>query len=420
MSSKLIVLTSQFPYGISSEAFFEPELITLSHTFDKVIILPMEGKEHRRRCPDGVDVWNPICSKGRWFYAMQLLKPLTWGMLFSSVSECYKSVGFSRTRLKTCLIWSCFRSALLQHKELSRLMDSESSLVLYAYWGGIPALIVTTAKQRGVSTCVRYHRVDLYTEQAEIDHFMPWRAELRSSTDLSVFISDHGLEYFQGKKKTTPPSRAKICRLGAPDFGPPRDRPRNFAVDAPLRLVSVSRIVPIKQVHLIARLAKELSRHRQTEWLHFGGGSSKALDQELTSDQPSNLTIKLMGDTPRTDILRYYRDNTVTFFVNLSRHEGVPVSIMEALNADIPCVATDVGGTSEVVINGRSGMLVALDKCIDAQRLAEHIVANLAPGGQLTISTPRKVWEELYDAEANSISFARELLALSDRQARNP
>jgi glycosyltransferase involved in cell wall biosynthesis len=418
MSPTVIVLTSYFPYGASEEAFFEPEMHALSQAFKKVIILPMKGQKHQRSSPENVEVWKPVRSAGRWFYVKQLLTPLTWRLLFSSVSECYKAIGFSRMRLKTCLIWSCFRAALLQHKDLSRLIDANAPLVLYAYWGSIPALVVPTAKQRGVPTCIRYHSIDLYVDRVENDQFLPWRDELRSNTDLSVFVSDHGLKYFQENRGAAPTGAAKVFRLGAPDFGPPRARPDRFDPDAPIVLVSASRIAPVKQVHLIARLAKDLARHRRTEWRHFGGGSSQALEQELAKDLPSNLTVTLMGDTPRDEILRYYRDNTITCFVNLSRYEGVPVSIMEALNADIPCVATDVGGTSEVVINGRSGMLVGLDECSDAQTLAEHILVGLQPGGRLSASTPRMVWEALYSAELNAAAFVEELVVLGDHKAR--
>jgi glycosyltransferase involved in cell wall biosynthesis len=38
--------------------------------------------------------------------------------------------------------------------------------------------------------------------------------------------------------------------------------------------------------------------------------------------------------------------------------EGVPVSIMESLMHGIPCIATNVGGTSEMIENDSNGYLV--------------------------------------------------------------
>jgi len=41
--------------------------------------------------------------------------------------------------------------------------------------------------------------------------------------------------------------------------------------------------------------------------------------------------------------------------------EGVPVSIMESLMHGIPCIATNVGGTSELIDDNQNGFLIATD-----------------------------------------------------------
>jgi glycosyltransferase involved in cell wall biosynthesis len=42
-----------------------------------------------------------------------------------------------------------------------------------------------------------------------------------------------------------------------------------------------------------------------------------------------------------------------------SRWEGMPLSILEAMHAGLPVVATDVGSVAEVVVDGDSGYVVA-------------------------------------------------------------
>ena len=44
-----------------------------------------------------------------------------------------------------------------------------------------------------------------------------------------------------------------------------------------------------------------------------------------------------------------------------SDNEGMPVSLIEATLAGRPCVTTDVGGASEVVASGKTGMVTATD-----------------------------------------------------------
>lgn len=63
-----------------------------------------------------------------------------------------------------------------------------------------------------------------------------------------------------------------------------------------------------------------------------------------------------------------------------SRHEGLPVALMEAYALGLPVVATRVGGLPDVVEHGRSGVLVAPE---DPGALADAIVAVAAdPGGR--------------------------------------
>jgi glycosyltransferase involved in cell wall biosynthesis len=45
-------------------------------------------------------------------------------------------------------------------------------------------------------------------------------------------------------------------------------------------------------------------------------------------------------------------------FVLSSRQEGFPITILEAMAAGKPVIATDVGGCSEAVVHGETGLIV--------------------------------------------------------------
>jgi len=52
-----------------------------------------------------------------------------------------------------------------------------------------------------------------------------------------------------------------------------------------------------------------------------------------------------------------YRDAT-DVFVHPSRAEGMPGALLEAMACGLPCVATRIGGTADVITDGEDGLLV--------------------------------------------------------------
>jgi L-malate glycosyltransferase len=90
-----------------------------------------------------------------------------------------------------------------------------------------------------------------------------------------------------------------------------------------------------------------------------------------------------------------YRDDTTRLiagadlFLLASHHEGLPVTVMEALTLGVPVVAPRVGGLPEVVESERNGILVTPDSpaalAAAVERVADPSVrASLADGARTT------------------------------------
>ena len=66
--------------------------------------------------------------------------------------------------------------------------------------------------------------------------------------------------------------------------------------------------------------------------------------------------IVFTGQLPRQEALKIVRGSDV--FVLPSRHEGLSTALLEAMALKVPIVATRVGGNTELIRNGETGLLV--------------------------------------------------------------
>ena len=67
--------------------------------------------------------------------------------------------------------------------------------------------------------------------------------------------------------------------------------------------------------------------------------------------------VCFLGSIPHAEMESFF--SGLDLFVLPSLTEGIPIAVLEAMACGLPVVATKVGGTPEVVIDGETGMLVS-------------------------------------------------------------
>jgi len=125
--------------------------------------------------------------------------------------------------------------------------------------------------------------------------------------------------------------------------------------DGPVRLLAVGRLSPEKGLDLLLRAIAELApSYPQLRLTIAGTGpqehSLRLLTQEL------NLTEKAKFIGYVTDMPKLYHQSDLV--VQSSLTEGLPNVMLEAAYLGVPVVATDAGGTREVIVHGVNGWLV--------------------------------------------------------------
>jgi glycosyltransferase involved in cell wall biosynthesis len=89
-------------------------------------------------------------------------------------------------------------------------------------------------------------------------------------------------------------------------------------------------------------------------------------DREQLESLPHDERVRFAGE--RDDVPQLLAASSV--FVLSSRSEGLPISVLEAMAAGLPVVASDVGGLREQVVDGETGLLVPAG---DAAALADAL-----------------------------------------------
>lgn len=121
-------------------------------------------------------------------------------------------------------------------------------------------------------------------------------------------------------------------------------------------------------------------------------------------------SFELLGQKPSSFVRTYHLNPDLCAFVNVSSSEGVPVTIMEALACSLPVIATDAGGTYELVKDGVNGTLLDLHPSADA--IADAIIESFTLKPDSTrerAANARETWSQLSNSEQLYSSFAREL-----------
>jgi glycosyltransferase involved in cell wall biosynthesis len=123
-----------------------------------------------------------------------------------------------------------------------------------------------------------------------------------------------------------------------------------------LVLLHVARLHPIKDHATALRmLALMLGRQPNSRLILAGEGPEREIIQRHIAELGIGQKVRLLG--VRSDVPRLLAAADIAILTSLN--EGIPLTLIEAMAAGLPVVATNVGGVGEIVKDGVSGFLAA-------------------------------------------------------------
>jgi glycosyltransferase involved in cell wall biosynthesis len=404
MNSRILVFTDNYPFG-KSEPFFEGELRFINQSFEKVTLFPFEEGRSKniREIPGKSGLVKPAFSEVKKKKALIIKGVFNSSIILGLLKEGICSGAWkSATKFR---IWATHlllvRSLLFEIKRRDLIPFFNSFDILYFYWGvGWSQILPFLPNDIRAKIVVRFHGSDLY--EYTNNGYIPWRYEQLIRIDKAVAISETGKKYIENQYPFLM-DKILVSRIGTNDYG----LNKYFKSDT-LRIVSCSNLVPVKRVGLIVKTLASLKI--PVSWVHFGDGHEMTDIKKLVLKLPENIKADLKGPVKHEDLMIYYRNTPVDLFLNTSSSEGVPVSVMEAMSFGIPVIATNVGGTSEIV-SDKNGLLIEAD--FSPEYLATRIEALIGGDDLFNLrSASRKEWEKKSKAENVYPAFINQLLTL--------
>lgn len=367
MSSKtLYYFTESFPYGLG-ETWKLNELTILIKEFEQIHVIPLVhhgNEDNPKKLHENITVHKPLIgvSKKR-LYKSSLLMVFDRNFFYYFKDFIKKKVFLDNKKIIKWLLTIVRIKQLLKHPKIKELINNDDpNSFYYFFWGiGSADIIPFLNKTMTKKILVRMHRFDLF--ENEVGNYIPFRSSLLKYSSIVAPSSQAGESHL---RELYPNYSEKIQfkMLGVQGRGI-----TNQLHDDILRIVTVSYIVPVKRLNILALSLKHYPK--KIEWTHLGDGPLRNELEMIIKTFPLNVKVSLKGMIDSTKVLDVLIDLRPNLFLNISESEGIPFSIMESLSAGIPVMATDVGGTSEI-INDSVGKL--LPKELTPETLQKELI----------------------------------------------
>lgn len=137
-------------------------------------------------------------------------------------------------------------------------------------------------------------------------------------------------------------------------------------------IVNVAALDVRKGQEYLIRAVVGLRNKYPVHLLLVGEGADEERLREIVSTNGAEEYIHFLGRRSDINIILANSD----YFVLSSLHEGLPNALMEAMAMGLPCVATDVGGISQLIDNKKNGLIINAESDYDIRVAIEWLITN--------------------------------------------
>jgi glycosyltransferase involved in cell wall biosynthesis len=154
---------------------------------------------------------------------------------------------------------------------------------------------------------------------------------------------------------------------------------------------ALGRLEPVKRFDVLLEAVSLLRLPKPPIILLAGEGSCRERLQQLAGRLGLSPRVLWLGH--RDDIRQVHE--VLDVYVQSSRSEGIPNAVLEAMAMETPVVATNVGGTCELIDHGVQGLLVPADNAFAMAHGLERMITDHSLRRRCTVAARARVEQEL-------------------------
>jgi len=371
---KIAYITAQVPYG-QGETFIIDEILAIKEAKVDLLIIPRSPtkkvfhKEAKNLLPN--TIWLPLINlEIVYIFLISLIaKPHLWQILLSVVRN-------SRTLkilVKNLIVIpkGIFIANLLWEKRVNHI---------HAHWGSTTATMAwIVSKLTGIPWSFTLHRWDIkennmLKEKVKSAKFVRCISENGKNELLEII----GIDF---------KNKIKVIHMGVKI---PSNIGEIYKDKKYFKIITPANLLPVKGHRYLIEACSILVEKgiKNFKFIFYGEGLSRKELEELIKKKSLKNYIKMLGMIPHEKLMGIYKSKNVDIVILPSvntkngEHEGIPVSLMEAMAYSIPVISTNTGGIPEL-LSDKAGVIVeeknskqlalAIKKIIKNRNIRENI-----------------------------------------------
>ncbi|MBC70086.1 MULTISPECIES: glycosyltransferase [Acinetobacter] len=376
MTKKVLFLTSSYPFG-KGESFINPELNTLSKTAQLIVmpIYPRGILKEDRINNDNIEYWNLRLFSFRYLLPFLFFAIFHPNLLLKLILHCIDKSFFKTLRNIILIPKNIFVFNKIKNLDID---------FIYAHWLSAPsqfALLLNLITN--IPFGITGHRWDLI-DANNFDLKFKYAKFIRLISYKSTSLLPKSIQKKYQKKIYN-------IYLGIPISVMYQKKIKK--TDAHIRLLCIGNLIPVKGHQYLINAINELHRRGYKVFLDLiGSGDLETEIKNQIIDLQLKNYINVLGYMNHSQVQDELKSGKYNIYcqpsVDLGNgfHEGIPVSLMEAMSVGIPCIATNTGSISELIINCETGLLVedknsvalaeAIQRLLTDENLSTTLIEN--------------------------------------------